>query len=117
MKGKTIALIIVLIAIAGSIYYLESGKASLSAQQPDTLETEGNNQQTQINSNESRQALTPYRQWERSLTAEDRKRIADKEKLYQKVPELAGISGYLNAPEGMKISDFRGKVVLVDFWT
>jgi thiol-disulfide isomerase/thioredoxin len=32
--------------------------------------------------------------------------------------ELAGISGYLNTDgEEIKISDFRGKVVLVDFWT
>lgn len=35
----------------------------------------------------------------------------------QKAPELAGISGYFNAKEGLKISDLKGKVVLVDFWT
>ena len=32
-------------------------------------------------------------------------------------PELTGITGYINTEEGTKISDFRGKVVLVDFWT
>lgn len=36
---------------------------------------------------------------------------------YPQSPELTGISGYVNAKEGIKISDFRGKVVLIDFWT
>ncbi len=34
-----------------------------------------------------------------------------------KAPELVGIAGYLNAEEGLQIADFRGKVVLIDFWT
>ena len=41
--------------------------------------------------------------------------MAKKEGL-QKAPELAGISGYFNTDE-IKISDFKGKVVLIDFWT
>ncbi len=32
-------------------------------------------------------------------------------------PELTGITGYINAPEGLQLKDLRGKVVLVDFWT
>ncbi|MEK6935147.1 MAG: redoxin domain-containing protein, partial [Nanoarchaeota archaeon] len=36
---------------------------------------------------------------------------------YPKAPELVGISGYLNTEEGLKISDLKGKVVLIDFWT
>ena len=38
---------------------------------------------------------------------------------YIKAPELTGISGYINAEEGLKISDLtsQGKVVLIDFWT
>lgn len=36
---------------------------------------------------------------------------------YPLSPELAGISGYLNTKEQTKISDFEGKVVLIDFWT
>ncbi|MEM2138268.1 MAG: redoxin domain-containing protein, partial [Candidatus Anstonellaceae archaeon] len=36
---------------------------------------------------------------------------------YPKAPELAGISGYINAPSNLTIASLRGKVVLVDFWT
>jgi len=37
---------------------------------------------------------------------------------YSKSPELEGISGYLNTDgEEIKIEDYRGKVVLIDFWT
>jgi len=32
-------------------------------------------------------------------------------------PELVGITGYINAEEGLRIEDFRGKVVIIDFWT
>ncbi len=35
----------------------------------------------------------------------------------QKAPELAGIKGYINAPEGFNLASRKGKVVLVDFWT
>jgi thiol-disulfide isomerase/thioredoxin len=35
---------------------------------------------------------------------------------YNLAPELVGITGYINTEE-IKISDFRGKVVLIDFWT
>ncbi|MEW6035739.1 MAG: redoxin family protein [Candidatus Micrarchaeota archaeon] len=37
--------------------------------------------------------------------------------LYQKAPELSGIEGYVNAPEGFSLADAKGKVVLIDFWT
>ncbi len=40
-----------------------------------------------------------------------------KEGKFLKAPELVGISGYLNTEEGLKISDLKGKVVLIDFWT
>ncbi|MEW6722332.1 MAG: thioredoxin family protein [Candidatus Micrarchaeota archaeon] len=42
---------------------------------------------------------------------------ATKQGLFPKAPELSGIEGYINAPEGFRLSDIRGKVVLVDFWT
>lgn len=40
-----------------------------------------------------------------------------KEGKYPLAPELRGITGYLNAEEGLQLKDFRGKVVLIDFWT
>jgi thiol-disulfide isomerase/thioredoxin len=37
---------------------------------------------------------------------------------FVKAPELAGISGYINTEnKAIKLSDYKGKVVLVDFWT
>lgn len=32
-------------------------------------------------------------------------------------PELAGIKGYINTREGFRLSDLKGKVIIVDFWT
>jgi len=44
--------------------------------------------------------------------------IEVKEGKYPRAPELTGLVGYLNgAEEGIQISDYRGKVVLIDFWT
>jgi len=36
---------------------------------------------------------------------------------FPQAPELVGISGYLNTDSNLKISDLKGKVVLIDFWT
>ncbi|HSB46900.1 MAG TPA: thioredoxin family protein [Candidatus Bilamarchaeum sp.] len=43
--------------------------------------------------------------------------LAKKAALFSRAPELQGISGYINAPEGFRLSDVKGKVVIVDFWT
>src|SRR5438309_1592781 len=34
-----------------------------------------------------------------------------------RAPELAGGHGWLNTNHALKISDLRGKIVLLDFWT
>jgi thiol-disulfide isomerase/thioredoxin len=36
---------------------------------------------------------------------------------FRPAPELAGISNYINSADEFKMSDLKGKVVLVDFWT
>src|SRR5205085_3261682 len=36
---------------------------------------------------------------------------------FRKAPELAGITGYVNAGSNLTLSSLKGKVVLVDFWT
>ena len=86
---KNLILIIILIIIAGSIYFLEQSKVSQVA--PEGL----------INENPVNELNQP----------------AVKDGKYPLAPELNGIVGYINAEEGIKISDYRGKVVLIDFWT
>ncbi len=137
MNKKTILLIVVLLGIAGSIYYLEAGKASPpqaenakgqeAINQVGGASTGADAQQIEQTQQREPQAASletypnpqrsSFEQWEASLTDEDKSRIAQKSSLFQKVPELTGISGYLNAEQDLKISDFRGKVVLIDFWT
>ena len=36
---------------------------------------------------------------------------------FKKAPEFTGISGFVNTPVPIKLSDLKGKVVLVHFWT
>jgi len=47
----------------------------------------------------------------------DEKIISQKTNIYPKTPELKGIAGYINTNETLRISNLKGKVVLVDFWT
>jgi len=94
MNQKHIILIIFIVGIVGLIAYFEQGKVSI--EEP-TVVLNGD---------------VDVRSEETSSAAE--KAIASK---YKKAPELTGIVGYINVEEGVKISDFRGKVVLIDFWT
>tara|TARA_Y100000310_G_scaffold342845_1_gene447845 strand:+ start:308 stop:1492 length:1185 start_codon:yes stop_codon:yes gene_type:complete len=114
MKIKNIILVITIILIVGSIYYLESLKASpgLASESSELENLEVIPDTEDINISEP---------------TEETKEIIDSEPLppqpafkddkYPLTPELTGIVGYLNSEEGIKISDFRGKVVLIDFWT
>jgi len=52
-----------------------------------------------------------------TLDNKNAKEVALKDGKYQKAPELTGIKGHINTKEGLKISELKGKVVLVDFWT
>src|SRR5437870_8918805 len=42
--------------------------------------------------------------------------IIDKSQ-FKKAPEFTGITGYINTPAPIKLTDLKGKVVLVHFWT
>jgi len=84
---KGIILIVVILIVAGSIYYLEQDKVSQTV--PEGL----------INEN----------------LVNDLNKPQVKDGKYPLAPELNGIVGYINAEEGIKISDYEGKVVLIDF--
>lgn len=43
--------------------------------------------------------------------------ITDKSKIYQRTPEISGISGYINTDKPLTLKDLEGKVVIIDFWT
>src|SRR3989344_3295807 len=91
MNKKNLALIVVILAIMGIILYFENQKLNVSSGSQD------------------------------SAKFVDSNKPVFKEIGGEKYPlshELTGISGYLNTNDKeIKISDYNGKVVLVDFWT
>ncbi|MBS3164453.1 thioredoxin family protein [Candidatus Woesearchaeota archaeon] len=95
MKQKTLALIVVLALVLAAIAVLDRQKAA-----------------PRNNADSS-----PIAADIQGLSPEDAARIEEKARMYPIAPELAGISGYLNADENFTIAGQRGKVVLVDFWT
>jgi thiol-disulfide isomerase/thioredoxin len=116
MKTRRIILVVVLLLIVGSIYYLESLKVSPAGPvteletkivdsvgtgelETEELETEGSEIKEEIKKKEMP------------------KQPMIKDGIYPLAPELKGLVGYINTEEGTQISDFRGKVVLIDFWT
>jgi len=112
MKNKNIILIIILIVIVGSIYYLDSQRAGPGGFEP--IQEEDLDQSEEIDI-EKQIAEVP-----KSAVSEyikDEKAIKQKSRLYQEAPELRGIAGYINTDSDIKIEDLKGKVVLIDFWT
>ena len=94
-----------LIIIAGSIYYINSAKVNPEANEPVKDET------VQQSENIIEKQLEP----DEYIPNENA--IREKSLFFQKAPELAGIEGYINTDSDIKIENFRGKVVLIDFWT
>ena len=110
IKYKNVILIILLIVIAGSIYYFNSQKASPGDfDEEDTLDRTG-----EINI-EKQLEETPESAFSEYIR--DEKSIKIKSMMFQEAPELRGIEGYINTDSDIRIKNLKGKVVLVDFWT
>ena len=107
MNKKSITLIIIIILIAGAIYYLEQGKVH-----PINIPKNQADQQPMPSSEKADSVDMPP-----MPEVDKQQKPPFKDGKYPLAPELVGITGYINTPEGTKISDFEGKVVLVDFWT
>ena len=104
MKREHIILIIALILIASSIYYLEGQKVRpvIPTTEPGLSSQIQTGEETEINESEIIKIEKP----------------PVKNDMYRLSPELVGLTGYLNgAEEGIQISDYEGKIVLIDFWT
>lgn len=96
MNKRHITLVVVVLLIVGAIYYLGGMKAG-----PRDIVSSEESGGLDVNIDGGRSAKEPF-----------------KDGQYPLAPELTGILGYLNTnEEEIKISDFKGKVVLVDFWT
>ena len=88
--NKKIILSLVIISIIGAILYLENQNSTSNYGDVDSLKVS---------------------------SQKDLSKVIDGVE-YLLSPELTGISGYVNTEDKeIKISDFEGKVVLVDFWT
>lgn len=95
-----------LVLIIGAIYYLESGKVK-------PIDLEGSDQEQGIPVSEKKDSkdMPPMPEIEKQ------DKPAFKDGRWPLAPELVGLTGYINTDEGIQISDFEGKVVLIDFWT
>lgn len=111
MKNRSTILIIILLTIAGSIYYINSTKVSI----PETIvEEQGEILQQEVDI-EKQLEETPRSAFSQYIR--DEGAIKQKSLMYQEAPELTGIVGYINTDPDIKIKDMKGKVVLIDFWT
>lgn len=90
MNNKLVILVIAIILIAGSIFYLESQK----------IDFNGDVNKTEL-----------------SVNNENSEIIKEKELMYNKAIEIVSPNGYINGND-TSISKYLGeKVILVDFWT
>ncbi|MAG78620.1 thiol-disulfide isomerase [archaeon] len=100
---KKIILALMILLIITGIYYFESQKVVI----PSTAEKQIEKPAAQNDST----LETKKSSIQKILTK------SFKGNTYTLSPELTGIVGYLNTENNTKIKDFRGKVVLIDFWT
>ncbi len=106
---KNIILAIVIVLIIGSIFWLQSLKPKNAADVPAT-ELQVIAEPDVPEPPEIKEAVQPKKEM-KTTPPENAKK-------YPKGKELAAISGYINAPEGLKLQELVGKkVIIVDFWT
>ncbi len=119
---KKISLVIVLALIAGSIWYLESGKVhqvqnesvgqALNVDATTTMDTGA------IVGVSSTVLSTPARHSSMLSGAIAQIAAADRKAGDQPAIEIVGPTGFINAPANFKLSSLIGnKVILLDFWT
>ncbi|MBI2134709.1 thioredoxin family protein [Candidatus Woesearchaeota archaeon] len=99
--NRNLFLIVLLIIIAGSIYYLNSQKAAVS--ETDIENIADAKTETNVKAPQS--------------YVKDEQAVKQKEARFEYAPELTGIEGYINTDNMLTIGSLKGKVVLVDFWT
>ena len=124
--NKSYVLVIVSILIISSIYYIERNKAGSSpAIEESGQETKTDEQIILEEVNVILDDLPGAAQESSNLDVEDVEPIMPKSDWeinrskigkYTMAPELMDIAGYINT-EKIKLADYRGKVVLIDFWT
>ena len=103
ISNKNIFLIVLLIIIAGSIYYLNSQKVVIVDDSPaDTVDN------AELTADEKNIPSDYIR---------DEQTIEKKQSQFEYAPELIGIEGYIKTDNMLTIGSLKGKVVLVDFWT
>ncbi|HLG23838.1 MAG TPA: thioredoxin family protein [Candidatus Nanoarchaeia archaeon] len=131
--------IIVLLLVAGGIYYIESGKPDLS-NIPTIVESELANKNTNSPAQNiqkdtevlSEKSLSNISNSTKSSTSEvPKKEIneltqesawpepenkSEKDSKYKKAPDFAYIQNWINS-KPLTIEQLKGKVVLIDFWT
>jgi thiol-disulfide isomerase/thioredoxin len=114
---KNILLVVVVIIIGVSIWYLSATKPTKNAADikdivvGETTVTPGDSTSTPSTNSSATSTKT--------IPLQNRTAIRNqKASVYPRAKELAGIQGYINTPQGFKLSDVVGKkVVLIDFWT
>src|SRR3989344_3382449 len=106
MKRKTIILIAVLVLVVAAIYYFEQSKAG-----PADLGSGGEEQEMPAAQKKNGLEMPPMPE------VQKQGKPPLKDGRWPLAPELVGLTGYINAEEGLQLADLEGKVVLVDFWT
>ncbi len=115
---KNIVLVLMLILVIGSIYYLEIQKVQIDDviqdSTSDSKETLGETKDVTNTIVDTTKNSVDRVQEKIPLISPEKK---TESKTPRPGPDLKGITGYINAQEGIVLDDFKGKVVLIDFWT